>query len=325
MDEQLLIQEIHRSFDFDLMEAMRGLNRESLLHTVKPRQMADPQFLKIADHYRQYYPQNNFVTERQVEQICKKYNLVMGPTMLFTGDVPLRNRQEIARFRLRDADRIHADDNTLRQFLFEKLRGADRQVYTGESHHSKARFVAETPYFEQNSDDMNQVLPIGDGFILVADPERDGDYRLFAKIDVYGSEWIVDCGRVSVWTGRVRIDWQYGMNFRVNRRATINRACRVRLELFLDELEGLNRLDLSHNVSPHIVAPGTMFEKYSDAVHTANGYRLRFKETPASSGGIFRFFLNDPIVLQPVPGGYLVVTKWGLESSIPEIQNPGTN
>jgi hypothetical protein len=33
----------------------------------------------------------------------------------------------------------------------------------------------------------------------------------------------------------------------------------------------------------------------------------------------------DPIVLQPVKGGYLVVTKWGLEASDEIVTNPTSN
>lgn len=35
--------------------------------------------------------------------------------------------------------------------------------------------------------------------------------------------------------------------------------------------------------------------------------------------------IKDPVVLQPVPLGYLIVTSWGLEASDPEIQNPRHN
>lgn len=35
--------------------------------------------------------------------------------------------------------------------------------------------------------------------------------------------------------------------------------------------------------------------------------------------------LKDPIVLQPVSSGYLIVSSWGLEAKDPEIQNPRHN
>lgn len=35
--------------------------------------------------------------------------------------------------------------------------------------------------------------------------------------------------------------------------------------------------------------------------------------------------IKDPIVLQPVIGGYLIVTSWGLEASDPEVVNPIQN
>lgn len=38
-----------------------------------------------------------------------------------------------------------------------------------------------------------------------------------------------------------------------------------------------------------------------------------------------RFLIPDPIVLQPVPGGYLIVTKWGLEASDELVVNDKQN
>lgn len=35
--------------------------------------------------------------------------------------------------------------------------------------------------------------------------------------------------------------------------------------------------------------------------------------------------IDDPIVLQPVKGGYLIVSSWGLEASDPEVVNPKSN
>lgn len=35
--------------------------------------------------------------------------------------------------------------------------------------------------------------------------------------------------------------------------------------------------------------------------------------------------LNDPIVLQPVHHGYLIVTSWGFEAADPAIANPINN
>jgi hypothetical protein len=39
----------------------------------------------------------------------------------------------------------------------------------------------------------------------------------------------------------------------------------------------------------------------------------------------YRIVKDDPIVLQPVPGGYLIVSKWGLEASDPSVINEINN
>jgi hypothetical protein len=49
-------------------------------------------------HYQTNYPNNKFITGKQVESICNKYNLICGPTERYKGFVPEKNLKEIEGF-----------------------------------------------------------------------------------------------------------------------------------------------------------------------------------------------------------------------------------
>lgn len=57
------------------------------------------------EYFRKHYPQYKFITREQVRDICKKYGLVFGPTECFIGEIPDKNKLEIAKFKLREADK----------------------------------------------------------------------------------------------------------------------------------------------------------------------------------------------------------------------------
>lgn len=54
--------------------------------------------LKIINEYAIAYPNQKFITEEQVEAICKKYNLVCGLVSTYKGFVPEKNLKEIEVF-----------------------------------------------------------------------------------------------------------------------------------------------------------------------------------------------------------------------------------
>lgn len=62
------------------------------------------ELLGLVESYQQRYPFNQFITEKEVERLCKKYGLVFGPADRFTGDIPEKNLDEIANFKLLEED-----------------------------------------------------------------------------------------------------------------------------------------------------------------------------------------------------------------------------
>lgn len=60
--------------------------------------------IELVRYYQQNYPFNKFINEKQVKEICHKYNLVCGDVNRFMGFVPEKNMEEIVNFKLKSND-----------------------------------------------------------------------------------------------------------------------------------------------------------------------------------------------------------------------------
>lgn len=78
-------------------EAVVAIETENKLATTK--EIAD-----LVMYYRINYPNNKFITEEQVKQICEKYGLVCGDTTMYKGFVPENKLQIIEKFKLHSID-----------------------------------------------------------------------------------------------------------------------------------------------------------------------------------------------------------------------------
>jgi hypothetical protein len=318
--EQEVIARIHQSFEVEILEMIGDADDgpDTLASQTEfiPMGMGVSAFKRNVEYWRLKYPQNNFVTERQVEQICKKYNLVVGPSILFTGNIPAKNQREIDAFKLKNTDGlVHGLD--VWRFLHEKLfQRASMNVHAP---YGNGPLVFEISARFGGMFKADSVIPIGEGFVLVPGKDSEGFYMdLYAMVDRDGSEWMVFCMKI--------YPHNYGSRLYVSfEQINMRLITSVQMRLTEDDLLPLKRIDLNKSVSRCIVAPGTMFEAYKSSVETKDDYRLRFKSSLSMAPAMFDFYMDDPIVLQPVPGGYLVVTKWGLEASIPEVQSGQSN
>ena len=59
---------------------------------------------EAAEHYHQYYPQNPFLSEKQVKKICEKYGLVYAEASLYRGEIPERVMNLLTGFKVRNRD-----------------------------------------------------------------------------------------------------------------------------------------------------------------------------------------------------------------------------
>lgn len=175
------------------------------------------------------YPNNKFITDKEVKRICEKYSLVLGDASDYKGGVPDKNLKEIEAFSLKESDG--------KQYVamwFTRLNDTGRLV--------PCRGDAKKMYFGYRKFESNLFGP--DQFINVAKPESGADSCIIYERPSY-----------------------------------------------------------------KICASASDFDMRGK---TLKGYLVK-NEVP------------DPIVLQPVNEGYLIVTKWGLEASDELVVNQNHN
>jgi hypothetical protein len=78
-------------------EAVVAIETENKLATTK-------EIAELVMYYQSNYPNNKFITEDQVKQICEKYGLVCGATNLYKGFVPEKKLSLIESFKIKNKD-----------------------------------------------------------------------------------------------------------------------------------------------------------------------------------------------------------------------------
>lgn len=54
--------------------------------------------------YLEKYPNNKFINQEELTEICRRYGLVTGTPAEFIGEIPLKNQKEILEFKLHEND-----------------------------------------------------------------------------------------------------------------------------------------------------------------------------------------------------------------------------
>ena len=179
-------------------------------------------------YFQTFYPNNKFITEQVVQQICNKYGLLFGDSARYIGDIPEKNLTEIENFKL------------LEQDMEKHTHG---WCFQSGSHHGTYNSVK----------DKSQV-PAG--------------------VDAFWGYYIQE---------------QWGVRYvKVDDETILHTYTKPEFK---------------------ICAPAKDFHTQGMKVE---GYKLVQD-------------IKDPIVLQPVIGGYLIVSKWGLEAEDPALLNPTQN
>lgn len=127
-----IVQEIHNEFDTAatklLKEAQSAIDATPKVNTSKVNKLKALGFnqvqevetigavletistskeqIALVEYYQQHYPFNKYISEEQVEIICKKYNLVCGEVSRFRGFVPEKNVNDITNFKLKVKDTV---------------------------------------------------------------------------------------------------------------------------------------------------------------------------------------------------------------------------
>ncbi len=179
---------------------------------------------ELVIYYKVRYPNNKFITEKQVKSICDKWNLVCAPVDRFKGFVPEIKLKEIERFN------VHGNDK--RDMVCKNIKFTFNYVDENEQAALKRKY-------------RNGIYPV---------PQR-GEIE-GANIKSYD---LIDNQSLLICAPKKDMD-----------------------------LQGLQKL-------------GAIFASFNTVT------------------------IPDPVVLQPVKGGYLIVAAWGDEATDENVVNQGMN
>jgi hypothetical protein len=213
------------------------------LENIKTEKEKSEALAKLIQKYSFKYPNNKFITEKEVESICKKYNLVCGDVGLYKGFVPGKNLEDIRKFKER---------HTFPSIAILRSYDNDSEFYVNMDEYAK----------HDNVESFSNYISYY--HIRTNRHSFQQDSSRFDGIHFYGSAVCTD--------GEVR-----------GGRLTVQTL--------------------------KICAP---IKDMDTTGMSLKGYKLE-KHIP------------DPVVLQPVEGGYLIITAWGDEASDPIVVNQKMN
>lgn len=273
--------------------------------------------------YRKLYPGNAFLNRDQVRSLCQKYNLVFAPMFAFSGDIPEHNREEIARFRLHEK---HQE--------FE-VRISEQRTSSMVGFHSNFESQMELP------DDQSApwLLPVTSGFGLYL-PQGWHKFRVLTEHYIrsychYGERETLAIPMVQTDAGWLRMDPHRLHIMQVDISADAGPVA-VHTRWFEDQTPRVQwRVRVAFQVAAlpihRLMDPaGTFHVRHSDMeqmvicpadmLHENLPLTVSDRwEVQMSPQRDVRGVGADPIVLQPVAGGFLVVTKWDAEANLPEV------
>lgn len=100
-----LQKEIKDAYDTDkqeLYESMTnlGFKNSKLNNTFDSKKLQQKEELNdLLNEYSVSYPGYKFITDEKIQELCKKYNLLLCSPDLYIGDIPLKNQKDIANFK----------------------------------------------------------------------------------------------------------------------------------------------------------------------------------------------------------------------------------
>lgn len=251
-EAQIIIKEAESK---DIQKVSRleklGFTSSSQVTNIKPllkKAELSKEQIELISYYKKNYPNNKFITEDQVKEICHKYNLICGDVNRFKGFVPEKNLREIEAFELKKKEL-----NTLVIKAFDS-RGNNIGIFSAENIEIKQHGGYYHMYLKDSSDKSKYSF-------------QQSDFDLVKNGEFYGTDYENFFG----------LQGKKGLRIQVlNKKLQI---CAPIKDMDISDLE------------------------------LKEGYKLEKKHTP------------DPVVLQPVKHGYLILTAWGDEQDDPIVKN----
>lgn len=105
------------SMGFGNAEPVKELSEERI------RQAERLQFMR--ERYTRIAPNYKFITHEKVVEICDRYDIIIGPSTRYTGDIPEKNQQEIVNFQIADESFLEAIDEEIQDFTWDSARKLD--------------------------------------------------------------------------------------------------------------------------------------------------------------------------------------------------------
>lgn len=241
--------------------------------------------------YRNMYPSNPFLTRGQVGELCQKYSLAFAPLLCFAGDIPERNQEEIERFRVHPLHVMKVMSGDIRN---SSLR---QQIHV----EFDAPVDARAPFIVPASPALGIYIP-GGLKDLVHNAYADQTYAggierkpMVAIVHLANGAWArIDSALLQI----ISLDI-----YRPERWAPQQLLIDFFCKAFIFE----------HTERMIICPPSMLLQGINGFLDRGWEYHLsRFRLTSEPFG-------TDPIVLEPVEGGFIVVTKWDAEAIIPEV------
>jgi len=202
-----IVQEIHREFDIagdklieeaniilgntpkineskvDLLKSLGFTQTKELVKAEEVKRQVEftQQQLEAVNYYRREYPFNKFITEEQVQTICKKYGLVCGDVSKYQGFVPEKNLKEIANFKLKEKDARYYRTH-------HGIYGSHTYNITYEKYLEHSNSIPQGMYIPRHEESYHNSI----GQYKICAPLKDMDTRGMNITDGYKLEHVPD-------------------------------------------------------------------------------------------------------------------------------------
>ena len=109
---ETIVQQIHRAFNTassNILERVKNAKKAKQLLNLGFKQAKGVEDILMTSAYEEYaikYPLFKFITHKDIDVICNKYNLVYAPVDRYKGDVPQKNIDEIEAFLEKMGDKV---------------------------------------------------------------------------------------------------------------------------------------------------------------------------------------------------------------------------
>lgn len=120
---------------------------------------------KAMEYFYTRYPKYKFVTSEIVNSICAKYNLVLGPSNKYTGDIPEKNLRQIEEF--------FKEESELNTYYWERHPGGYNMHRIDKAHYEARKAADRTSGPRSAFGPLQSVVGKGNQSLKIVAPLKD--------------------------------------------------------------------------------------------------------------------------------------------------------